>query len=55
MLIAAFFGMDLQQFQSETSNTPSTSTAHTSQTEKKQSNLQRDTPQGQDAQGVPAD
>ena len=44
--------MDLQQFQSETSNTPSTSTARTSQTEKKQSNLQRDTPQGQDAQGV---
>ena len=52
VLIAAFFGMDLQQFQSETSNTPSTSTARISQTEKKQSNLQRDTPQGQDAQGV---
>lgn len=52
VLIAAFFGIDLQQFQSETSNTPFTSTARTSQTEKKQSNLQRDTPQGQDAQGV---
>lgn len=52
VLIAAFFGIDLQQFQSDTSNTPSTSTARTSQTEKEQSNLQRDKLQGQDAQGV---
>lgn len=48
VLIAAFFGIDLQQFQSETSNTPSTSTAHTSKTEKEQSNLRKDMPQGQD-------
>ena len=52
VLIAAFFGMDLQQFQSETSNAPTTSTTRTSQTEKEQSNLQRDKLQGQDAQGV---
>ena len=53
VLIAAFFGIDLQQFQYETSNAPTTSTTRTSQTEKEQSNLQqRDTLQGQDAQGV---
>ena len=52
VLITAFFGIDLQQFQSEISNTPSTSTVYTSQTEKEQSNLQRDKLQGQDAQGV---
>ena len=52
VLIAAFFGIDLQQFQSETSNAPTTSTTRTSQTEKEQSNLQRDKLQGQDAQGV---
>ena len=51
VLIAAFFGMDLQQFQSETSNTPSTSTARTSQTEKEQLDVQRDALQD-DAQGV---
>jgi len=52
VLIAAFFGIDLQQFQSETSSAPSASTAHTSKTEKEQSNLHQDTPQGQDAHGV---
>ena len=51
VLIAAFFGIDLQQFQSETSNTPFTSTARTSQTEKEQLDVQRDTLQD-DAQGV---
>ena len=51
VLIAAFFGMDLQQFQSETSNTPFTSTARTSQTEKEQLDVQRDALQD-DAQGV---
>ncbi|WP_180112492.1 DUF3465 domain-containing protein [Acinetobacter sp. YH12131] len=51
VLIAAFFGIDLQQFQSETSNAPSTSTARTSQTEKEQLDVQRDALQD-DAQGV---
>ena len=51
VLIAAFFGIDLHQFQSETSNTPSTSTARTSQDEKEQLDVQRDTLQD-DAQGV---
>ncbi|UIZ56680.1 DUF3465 domain-containing protein [Acinetobacter sp. SCLZS86] len=51
VLITAFFGIDLPQFQSEISNTPSTSTARTSQDEKEQSNLQRDKLQD-DAQGV---
>ena len=51
VLIAAFFGIDLQQFQSETSNAPSTSTAPTSQTEKEQLDVQRDALQD-DAQGV---
>lgn len=51
VLIAAFFGIDLQQFQSETSNTPSTSTARTSQDEKEQLDVQRDTLQD-DVQGV---
>ncbi len=51
VLIAAFFGIDLQQFQSETSNTPFTSTARTSQTEKEQLDVQRDALQD-DAQGV---
>ena len=50
VLIAAFFGIDLQQFQSETTNAPTTSTTRTSQTEKEQSNIQRDTLQGQDTQ-----
>ncbi|UIP25987.1 DUF3465 domain-containing protein [Acinetobacter towneri] len=52
VLIAAFFGIDLQQFQSETSSAPTTSTVYTSQTEKEQLDVQRDTLQGQDAQGV---
>ena len=51
VLIAAFFGIDLQQFQSEISSAPTTSTARTSQDEKEQLDVQRDTLQD-DAQGV---
>ncbi|MDV2454695.1 DUF3465 domain-containing protein [Acinetobacter towneri] len=51
VLIAAFFGIDLPQFQSETSSAPTTSTARTSQDEKEQLDVQRDTLQD-DAQGV---
>ena len=51
VLIAAFFSIDLQQFQSETSSAPTTSTARTSQDEKEQLDVQRDTLQD-DAQGV---
>lgn len=45
------FGIDLPQFQSETSSAPTTSTARTSQDEKEQLDVQRDTLQD-DAQGV---